>query len=291
MDDNFRLKLADFGWSRQKEQERTTFCGTPDYLSPEMINGTEQTEKLDIWTMGVLMFELLHGKAPFSINKKFNPRNKLQEIQKDILKGEIVFARSISEEAKDIVKAMMSPNPVDRPSAYELLTFPFFTSRFPFLASLNVKTSFINSKFFNKSKVSTLYNESGHLHLKQTLSEVDSRARELERKEQELGREKSDLYKRIIEFDKIKEEFKKRELKRHAEMAGFREAQAQLESELMELQEREVQFGVRRESLKAKAEQVSRREALLADREKVLLDKEVELVEREARVDGLPGKE
>ena len=112
VDQNLRLKLADFGWSRQKETNRTTFCGTPDYLSPEMINGTEQTEKLDIWCMGILMFELLHGQAPFSLNKKFNPRNKLQEIQRDILKGDITFKKEISEEAQEIIRAMMDPDPL-----------------------------------------------------------------------------------------------------------------------------------------------------------------------------------
>ena len=62
----FNLKLADFGWSNRDDDFRNTFCGTPDYLSPEMILGTGHNEKLDIWTMGVLMFEMLHKRAPFT---------------------------------------------------------------------------------------------------------------------------------------------------------------------------------------------------------------------------------
>ena len=42
-----------------------TFCGTYEYLSPEMINGKEYNEKIDIWSLGIIMYELLIGKTPF----------------------------------------------------------------------------------------------------------------------------------------------------------------------------------------------------------------------------------
>ena len=249
MDQNFRLKLADFGWSRQKETERTTFCGTPDYLSPEMINGTEQTEKLDIWTMGILMFELLHGKAPFSLNKKFSPRNKLQEIQRDILRGEITFARGISEEAQEIIRAMMDPDPPMRPSAYELLTFPFFTTRYPFLASLNVKNSFINSKFFNKSKMTHSEKENSFVNWQNNASNINRRREELAQREQqfqqkqdEFEKEKSDFYKRVIELDKLKEEFRERQIAKDAQFSKQRESLYRRAGEFekqRELQQRE----------------------------------------------------
>ncbi len=68
------LKIADFGWSNFHDDLRTTFCGTPDYLSPEMIMGTGHNEKIDIWGIGILMYELLHGKPPF--RPKLKIKNK-----------------------------------------------------------------------------------------------------------------------------------------------------------------------------------------------------------------------
>jgi aurora kinase len=62
------LKIADFGWSGIHNKVRNTYCGTPDYLSPEMILGTGHNEKLDIWCCGILTYELFHGKTPFTPN-------------------------------------------------------------------------------------------------------------------------------------------------------------------------------------------------------------------------------
>lgn len=44
---------------------RTTFCGTIDYLAPEMIKGLSQTEAVDIWSFGVIIYEMFHKKTPF----------------------------------------------------------------------------------------------------------------------------------------------------------------------------------------------------------------------------------
>lgn len=63
------LKIADFGWSvHAPSSRRTTMCGTLDYLAPEILEKQKYDEKVDLWCLGVLCYELLVGKPPFETN-------------------------------------------------------------------------------------------------------------------------------------------------------------------------------------------------------------------------------
>ena len=66
-DENFIPKLADFGFACEikPNERRKTICGTKEYFSPEIFTHKPQSLKLDVWCMGVLLFELCHGKTPF----------------------------------------------------------------------------------------------------------------------------------------------------------------------------------------------------------------------------------
>ena len=64
-------KLCDFGWSAICKDRRNTYCGTLDYVSPEIIEGDGYDDSVDIWCIGVLTYELLVGKTPFfNISRK-----------------------------------------------------------------------------------------------------------------------------------------------------------------------------------------------------------------------------
>lgn len=58
-------KLCDFGWATICDDRRKTYCGTFDYASPQILEGVEYDEKVDLWCLGILTYELLVGKAPF----------------------------------------------------------------------------------------------------------------------------------------------------------------------------------------------------------------------------------
>lgn len=61
-------KLCDFGFAAILG-ERKTLCGTYEYMSPEMIQNRPYDYKIDIWALGILLFELISGSAPFKGDK------------------------------------------------------------------------------------------------------------------------------------------------------------------------------------------------------------------------------
>ncbi|KAH0788257.1 AGC family protein kinase [Histomonas meleagridis] len=72
------IKLADFGLSKQQDANDSSFCGTVEYLSPEMLNGEEQTFSIDWWGLGILAHRLITGRLPFSC---FNRRKLFEKIR------------------------------------------------------------------------------------------------------------------------------------------------------------------------------------------------------------------
>ncbi|VDN06598.1 unnamed protein product [Thelazia callipaeda] len=112
------LKIADFGWSVHARSRRETMCGTLDYLPPEMVSGEQHDEKVDLWSLGVLCYELLTGKPPFE-----SPTHN--ETYKLIMSVKYKFPSHISEEAKDLIRKLLVRAPSDRISLEEVMRHPW----------------------------------------------------------------------------------------------------------------------------------------------------------------------
>ena len=119
-------KLTDFGWSNyiQEDEKRTTVCGTPIYLAPEIIKEKGHDEKVDIWCIGVLLFELATGTVPF-------PGNDIETLESNILKLKIQWPKDINIDAKNLISKILKLDPNARISLPEMLNHHFITKYFP----------------------------------------------------------------------------------------------------------------------------------------------------------------
>lgn len=117
------LKLADFGWSshlRRNEFKRKTFCGTYDYLPPEISKGEEYDHSVDVWSLGILAYELLKGSPPFTA-----PHEDREKQQIAIQTCSVSYPSHWSTESCDFISKCIEKEPGKRKSITQLLKHPF----------------------------------------------------------------------------------------------------------------------------------------------------------------------
>ncbi|XP_034126352.1 cGMP-dependent protein kinase, isozyme 2 forms cD5/T2 isoform X3 [Drosophila guanche] len=111
LNDRGYVKLVDFGFAKKLQTGRKTwtFCGTPEYVAPEVILNRGHDISADYWSLGVLMFELLTGTPPFTGSDPMRTYNI-------ILKGidAIEFPRNITRNASNLIKKLCRDNPAER---------------------------------------------------------------------------------------------------------------------------------------------------------------------------------
>merc|ERR1719410_1216355 len=118
-DDEKNIKLADFGWSvHAPENRRMTMCGTLDYIPPEMIEKKKHDPTVDVWALGVLMFEFLCGTPPFESQEQKHTFHKMRNVT-------FCFPGHVSAEARDLIKKLLNKDPSKRLLLDQLPNHPF----------------------------------------------------------------------------------------------------------------------------------------------------------------------
>ncbi|XP_023372212.1 aurora kinase C [Otolemur garnettii] len=113
------VKIADFGWSvHTPSLRRNTMCGTLDYLPPEMVEGRTYDEKVDLWCIGVLCYELLVGKPPFE-STSYN------ETYRRIVKVDVRFPQTMPSGAQDLISRLLRYKPQERLPLAQILEHPW----------------------------------------------------------------------------------------------------------------------------------------------------------------------
>lgn len=114
------IKLTDYGMCKEglKPGELTsTFCGTPNYIAPEMLRGENYDGSVDWWALGVLSFEMMAGRSPFDINENpgDNPDlNTEDHLFQVILEKPIRIPRNLSVQATSLLKGFLQKIPNER---------------------------------------------------------------------------------------------------------------------------------------------------------------------------------
>jgi novel protein kinase C epsilon type len=131
LDSQGHMKIADFGMCKEGITDgvlTNTFCGTPDYIAPEILDEMDYGFSVDWWALGVLMYEMMAGQPPFEADSE-------DDLFEAILNDEVVFPAWMSREGITICKGFMTKSVPDRLGCgnhgkdhKQIMAHPFFAS-------------------------------------------------------------------------------------------------------------------------------------------------------------------
>uniref|UniRef100_A0A8C5Q2W2 Protein kinase C n=1 Tax=Leptobrachium leishanense TaxID=445787 RepID=A0A8C5Q2W2_9ANUR len=119
LDSEGHIKLTDYGMCKEglrPGDTTSTFCGTPNYIAPEILRGEDYGFSVDWWALGVLMFEMMAGRSPFDIvGSTDNPDQNTEDfLFQVILEKQIRIPRSLSVKAASVLKSFLIKEPKER---------------------------------------------------------------------------------------------------------------------------------------------------------------------------------
>uniref|UniRef100_H2YRI1 Protein kinase C n=1 Tax=Ciona savignyi TaxID=51511 RepID=H2YRI1_CIOSA len=129
LDQDGHCKLADFGMCREGVKDgnlATTFCGTPDYIAPEILQELDYGVSVDWWALGVLMYEMLAGQPPFEADNE-------DDLFESIMNDDVLYPVWLTKNAVNILEMFMTKKPARRlgcgsTGESAILQHPFFAT-------------------------------------------------------------------------------------------------------------------------------------------------------------------
>ncbi|TFY80501.1 hypothetical protein EWM64_g3515 [Hericium alpestre] len=127
LDSNMNVKVGDFGLAALIEspgERKKTICGTPNYIAPEVLFDTANGHsfEVDTWSIGVILYTLVVGRPPFQTKD-------VKTIYKRIRDNQYEFPsdKEVSLEARELIQEILTPDPQQRPSLFDIIDHAFFT--------------------------------------------------------------------------------------------------------------------------------------------------------------------
>jgi serine/threonine protein kinase len=120
------LKLGDFGFAKQMENTSmvSTCVGTPLYMSLEILKGETYTSKCDIWALGFIFYEILHGNTPWTANTEVQLVRNIEKLPLNIKR------QDLSAETQDFLRKCLQLKECDRISWDQIFMHPIFQGYF-----------------------------------------------------------------------------------------------------------------------------------------------------------------